>query len=330
MRRALTWLPYLGLALLAVAVLVRGFRAEGLDLPEFPRPPSVDLPREVLAVASERLAGRVVDEAGAGIAEALVLAESGDELLWAYTDEQGYFALERVPAGELQLRVVARKFAPLQHSALGGSLDLLLVLDEPVPEPPSLPAIGESDLEGEVAAAIAGRVLLGYEVQLLPRDAPETLGAPIPVRAEVGADRTFRFEGLLHGTYRVRVLPPWARGGSWPDVVDPARAELVHGPSVRRLELKLRAGEIAGRLIDAEGEFVAGALVQVEPVGDPSRPWLPQGSDEEGAFLVADLPPGDYRLRVTAGEADLEHVVEVQAGTTSVVDLPPLAVGGGS
>jgi len=45
---------------------------------------------------------------------------------------------------------------------------------------------------------------------------------------------------------------------------------------------------------------------------------------------VADLPPGDYRLRVTAGEADLEHVVEVQAGTTSVVDLPPLAVGGGS
>ncbi len=326
MRRLISWLPYLGLALLATTLLVRGFRTEGLDLPEFPRPPVVELPASVLTNESEELRGRVVDEAGEAVSEALVLAEFSGELTWDYSDLQGHFKLQQLPSQELDVSVLARTFATQRLRTRPGPEELLISLGEPAPPPPSLPLIGQSNLEGEVIAAIAGRGLLGYEVQLIPKQPPQTFGAPIPMRAEVGADRTFRFQGLIHGEYLVRVLPPWARAGSWPNLVSRDQLSLVHSPAVKSTRLQLEAGEIASRLVDGEGEFVRGAVILVEPAEDRGRPWFPAQSGDHGEFLVRDLPPGRYRLEVASGEARIVELVEVLAGVTSEVDLPPLLI----
>lgn len=326
MRRLFTFLPYVGLLLFALALVVRALRTEGLDLPEFPAPPHVEFAGEVLANGSERLSGTVVDGEGQPVAEALVMADLGGELVWDYTDPLGAFELVELTPGEVRVTIVARKFASRIETLAVPATGVRIDLGQTVPPPPSVPHIGESDLEGSLAAAVPGRGLLGYEVQLIPVQPTETFGAPLPARTRVGADRTFRFEALLHGEYRVRILPPWAAAGSWPNLVEESAELFTHGPAVAGLDLTIHAGEIAGRLIDTRGEFVEDAMVQAAPVDAPTRPWVPVLSDGTGRFHLRDLPPGEYRLQVTAGEARLDERVLVLAGVTSEIDLDPLEV----
>jgi len=317
-------LPWAGLALLLGLATFRGLRREGLKLPDFPRPPRVEFAPEVYATGAESLRGTVVDDTNRPVAEALVMADLNGELVWDYTDLGGAFTLSRLPDAELRVTVVARKYTSAVRMVRPPRGDLRIDLGPQVEPPPHLPEIGEGELEGSLNAAITGRGLLDYEVQLVPVQPPEELGAPIPVRARVGADRTFRFPALLHGEYRIRVLPPWARGGSWPNLAAPEDAPFVHGPATERLEVTIHAGEIAGRLIDLEGQFVEGALVRVAAVDAPGRPWPPLQTDETGAFSVRDLPPGRYRLQVDAGESSLDEVIDVLARVTAEVDLDPL------
>lgn len=323
-KRVLDGLPWVGVALLLAAIAVRALRVEGLELPAFPRAPVVDLPDEVAPVGTERLEGRVLGVGGVPLPESLVLVDREGELTWDYCDPQGRFTLERLPGPPLRVTVLAREYEAqiLWVESIREPLEVLM--DSPLPETPVLPDIGEGPLEGQILASMGGRGWAGYELQLVPIDPPETLGAPIPVRTTIGADRRFAFERLLHGRYRARVVPPWASGGSWPDLVDPAGAEVVHGPATGEIELPLRTGELAGELIDQRGDFVEGALVVVTPAGRRGRPWQPALSSAFGRFVVRDLPPGTYDLVLDAGEAHFAERVEVLSGMTSEVDVPPL------
>ncbi len=323
-KRILDGLPWVGVALLVAALVVRALRVEGLDLPGFPRPPVVSLPEQVVPVGRAQLAGRVTGPDGAPLPESLVLVDHEGELAWDYCDPQGRFAIERLPAGPLRVTVLAREFESEVRRIVAPDEAVEVVMGRPLPPTPVLPELGEGPLEGRVTATMAGRGWAGYELQLVPVDPPETLGAPVPVSTIIGADRRFAFERLLHGRYRARVVPPWAAGGSWPDLVDPAGAELVHGPTRRQVEVPLATGELAGELIDRHGEFVEGALVRVSPGGRRDRPWRPELSGPAGRFVVRDLPPGTYELVVDAGEAHFAERVEVLPGVTSEVDVPPL------
>lgn len=325
-RRTLSMLPYFGFALVVLALMVRAFRDEGLDLPAFPSLPSVDLPDVVIAAESQSLAGTVVDEAEQPIAEALVMIDLGSEFTWAYTDEQGAYRIDRLPAGESGVIAMAREYTTRRFRVAVPSEDLVLNLGPRVPPPPTLPDLTSSALEGEVIAAIAGRGLTDYEVQLIPVDPAQTLGAPAPERCSVGANRAFHFPDLIHGEYRVAILPPWARGGSWPNLCAADSRLYTHSPATTKLVLPIAAGEIAGTVIDSHGDFVMGALIRAHPEATQGRPWIPVQSDAEGAFLIRDLPPGTYLLQATAGEAYVEELVQVLSRTTSVLDLPPLDV----
>lgn len=330
MKHPFTWLPYAGLLLLASALVVRGCRTEGLDLPDFPVPPVVQLPSEILTVGTERIAGRVLGVDGEPLPESLVLIDLDGELAWDYCDTQGRFAIERLPASTLRMTVLAREYEASEYFVAAPEEDLLLELRKPLPPTPVLAEIAESPLEGEVTAAMSGRGWADYEVQFVPVDPPQTLGTPVPVATRLGADRRFAFESLIHGEYEVRILPPWAAGGSWPNLADPATSRFVHGPAKKRAEIRVRTGELAGRLLDTGGEFVEGAFVRVSPGGNRGRPWKPELSDTEGAFVVRDLPPGTYELRIDAGEAHYAERIEVFEGTSSEVDVPPLELRGDS
>lgn len=326
MRRLLRLLPWLGLGLIAAAVAFRELREEGLGLQAFPPPPSIALPAPDLSRPVGELAGTLLDPTGSPIAEALVTVAFDDELAWTYSDPRGRFALPHVPTGSLQLEVVARKFRTELFAVSSPALELKLVMDEPVAAPPELPALERVDLRGRVAASIGRRGLLGYEVLLLPANALHEFGQPVPVRALVGADRGFHFPGLLYGEYRVVILPPWATGGSWPNLCAPEDRSYLHGPATAELELRMAAGEVQARVIDEDGDPIHGAVALLSPLGAPQHPWPAESTNADGVLLVSDLAPGRYHLELRAGEGRCSEEVEVVAGHTSVLDLPPLRV----
>ena len=71
------------------------------------------------------------------------------------------------------------------------------------------------------------------------------------------------------------------------------------GDLAARVDIVLPATEISGTVVDAEGEPVELARVLIMAEGLEERPsW--QVTDEEGAFWLAGLAPGDYRMHAEA------------------------------
>jgi hypothetical protein len=84
-------------------------------------------------------------------------------------------------------------------------------------------------------------------------------------------------------------------------------------------------GSIEGRLLDARGRALAGV-----PVRAWRRPQLeetaPAVTNEDGAFRLAPLPAGRFRVRVedrAGASASVEAEVEVVDGEATTVDLSP-------
>lgn len=324
MKRVLAVLPWLGLAALLAALFVRGSREEGLALEPFPAPPVVELAQLARPLPAASLAGTVLAAGGEPVAEAFVVVSLDGELAWDYTDEEGHFEIAGVPAGERVVDVAARTYRTRSFAALSPDASLVLDLGEAVAPAPELPPITRGHLLGELEEPTDGRRLEGYEVFFLPVAPPDRFGAPVPARSPVGVDRTFRVPDLVHGEYRIAVLPPWALGGSWPNLCDPADRTFTFSGDTGPLRITLSRGEIEGRLADRQGDFVEGAVILVHPEGVPEHPWPPVSSDTDGAFVVHDLPPGTYRIELCAGNARYGQSVPVRAGGVSKVDAPPL------
>lgn len=89
-------------------------------------------------------------------------------------------------------------------------------------------------------------------------------------------------------------------------------------------------GTIAGRLIDAEGNFIPQTLITFHPAETPDERWRETRTyyEEEGIapdpewgenFVMGDAPPGDYVIKTRVdGRLYLANVA-VQAGQTSLV-----------
>jgi hypothetical protein len=324
----------LGLFALAVG---RFFFAGTPDLPAFAgaRPPQFP-PLSTLAEQSpqaEPLRGRLVDAQGSAVADALVYARPLGVPTWDTSDAEGRFELfwpQAAGGGETRARlaIAARGFPPVEHEATRGPEELVIALPEREPTPPPLPRVRPAPLAGRVVPARADDAPpYAYEILLVPVDPPEVFGPAIQRRALCDPDGRFALADLAAGGYRVHVLPAWAAGGSWPDVLG-SEVRFEHDPAnPRELVLALAEGAIAGTLTDRRGRTIEGALLLLTPVDQPGRLWPPATSDPRGGFLIEDLPAGSYRLFVEAGDARVEDVVvEVRAGQRSEVAVPALVV----
>src|SRR5690606_29320708 len=207
--------------------------------------------------------------------------------------------------------------------------DARLLLTNELGAPPDLPPLESEPLVGEVLPPTPDWVVTGYELVLVPEEPLQTLDAPVPRRTTVLADRSFRFEDLTLGRYRVVLLPPWARGGSWPDLATAKGSTLVHARTgaQARLAVTLEAGILESTVTDASGAPLAGALVLVHPVADEARLWPPFTTESNGRLRLRDLPPGAYAVTVTAGPGEVRRGGATGAGATHRLDLPPLRVG---
>ena len=325
MKLILRILPLLALLTLITALAARNSRPFAWSAAPVEVGEPASLPPLRDALETVELAGSVSGPTGQPIAEAIVLLDT-PEPRWAYTDSGGRFRIVRVPLGPQRVSVWARKHATQGFEVFAPASDLDLMLETSFNELPRFPVLETSPLAGEVVPSIVGRGLAGFEVLLLPAHPVSRFGEPVPRRATVGADRSFRFEDLIHGEYRVVVLPPWAVGGDWPNLCAPQSRRLVHARagSANGPRLELAGGEIRGTITDLKGRFLEGALCLLSVDALPERVWPAVKTAADGSFLIGDLPPEVYRLEVRAGSGSLSITVEVPPGATVEAELPPI------
>ena len=281
------------------------------------------------------IAGRVIDDAGAALADVPVRIESdtgapGEDPLptLVQSDRAGTFTALVFPGG-FRLSASRPGYVPRRAPVIDAR-------GQGKPEPEPIKVVLELvrgarvfgkvlDPRGGAAAGARVRCLasaiedltvqigplpLAAEAAAMPSGAGRALGS---TRATV-ADKDGRFavDDLIPGRYRVEV----AHGGAEPLRSD----EFVLAPGERRDvgKLALRPGfPVAGRVIDESGGPIDGARVVVAGVGaSAASAGLFALTDAGGHFALA-LPAGSYRLSASAaGRGTNQVTVEVTAGSS--------------
>jgi len=327
------FLPTAALIALGV-VLVLALVSKSPPAASFPDPPVLaPLPRPDLGLGTAELVGVVVDGGGRPVADAGLIVLHGVRIAWTWTDANGSFRLTELPDQAVDVALVARGFEPARVAALPGPGEVRLVLAHRIDPAPELPGLTALDLGGRVEFTSLETPAEGYELALLPVLGLERIDSGMPRRVRVAEDGTFVVEGLLPGEYELLLLPPDARGGHWPNLLAGPDGNAPHhdhpapgsGPTEDasdpvRIELRSRAGSLAGRLSDRRraggATWLGGAVVRVEPLdevgrADPVR-VLWTVSDAEGGFRVRHLPAGRYRVSLAAGAERRERDVIVR------------------
>lgn len=317
-----TWI---GVISLIIVIAISSFHAEG-DPPAWTRElpgkiyPPLESPQDPLGQAA--LMGTVLSSEGHVVPDALVFTGTGELLTWDYSDADGQFSLEALHAGQVTVRVIGDGHEPQDFIRAAPLLDAKLTLSNTLPGPASLPALEKLAVTGSITPPRADWGLDGYELWLEPLRPSHEFGAPISARATVQADRSISFDELLAGSYRPHLLPPWARGGTWPNLLDSETSLISIGRTEEaQFRLTMTAGEIEGIITDEEGAPVKGALVKLRPEGELDRVWPPTRADDLGRYALRDLPVGTYRLESNAGDRSAELIIQVNDSSISRADL---------
>lgn len=250
---------------------------------------------------------------------------------WTTTDAEGRFALDELfEATYLATLIMPGHPNVTNEISVPFDGEVAWSLEPPLPPLETLPEIHRADLVGRVLPPIGleeGFQLADYEVVALPAPSAHPLSGAIVRHATTEADGAFRIERLVAEDYFVQVVPGWARGGSWPVLAEVYLRHEPEPPLDASLSLRLRCGELTGRLVDVEDRPLEGALIKVSLASDPSRIWPPSMSDADGGFTVRDLPEGRYRLRVRSGSDSRELEAAALIGQRVSVTVEPLDPG---
>ena len=276
----------------------------------------------IVMMPGVRASGRVLDEAGEGIATAAVTAwvvslpgirvdegvgkgvgEAAGEApaapatagQQATAAEDGSFELRGLPPGALRLRASA----PGHQAAELSGLDL--GADQPL-EGIELVLAPAAVLEGTVRTpegAPLPRARIGVRPAPMP-PAPDGVAAPpAAVDHPVDGEGRFRIDGLAPGAVVVAADH---------DRYREVERSLDLRPGINRVDLVLKPGlAVAGRVVDGAGAPVAGATVgltgagvhRVDRVDRVDRAWA--RSREDGSFRLAGLAAGRHAIEARKG-----------------------------
>jgi len=318
--------------------LVTGFLVQRGDqtspfLVEFTAPLELALEPVVLPRGAQRLAGEVRTAEGRPAPDVTVFLAreepepgSAEPVHWAMTDEQGRFAIEELFATSYLATLVLPEHPPLTRTvSIPAEGEVTWSLPNPLPPIEILPEIHRAELTGRILPPVGfdqdALAEGSYEVVVRPAPSTHPLSGAVIRRVMAAADGTFRVEQLVAEDYVVHIMPGWARGGSWPVLGAVYHRHEPVPPPDASLNLRLRSGEIAGGLIDRDGQPLEGALVTIWPAGDTSRIWPPATTDAQGEFVIGDLPESRYRVRVRSGSDAEEVDVSVLIGQRVLVPL---------
>ena len=323
-------------AILTGFLVDRSHRGDALEAFDF-APPEVIASAPLEAPSgTHRLAGIVLGADDEPAPDVLVhvyppIAPAGEArpLKRAHTNADGRFELGGLYAGEYRAILLKTGFPNTSVSVSIPSNEVRWHVGEPFGPIETLPDMQRANLRGQVwrARADDAHSLIDYEVLLQPAAGVHELSGAVPRRAKIDPSGAFAVEGLVTAPYQLSVLPPWGRGGSWPFLARQDHEHTTDGAQTVVM-VELVSAELSGVLRDPKRRPIEGALIKLWPEGSPKRIWPAESTDADGAFRVRDLAPGPYRLRVRAGAAQLERVLELGPGETlklETITLDPRA-----
>lgn len=306
-------------AFVTLFLVRRGATSDPYEGLEFGRLEAAPLPVLETPTGPHRLSGLVIADLDTPASDVLVelfaVEPARDVSPWSTrTGPDGRFVFEHLPAGRYAAQLVRAGTPPIRYETdVPGEARWRLPL--PYENPGTIPPLVTSGLEGTIAPPVGWSLevhpLEEFEVALVPSDDSDPLSGAVTRRVRADADGRFVVPELVHGTYDLYVLPPWAADGDWPRLCEESRR---HGDAERAVNLRLRSGGIDVVVVAADGAPVRGAMVEVSPREAPERIWPLATTGEDGAAGIEHLPPGVYRVRVHAGEHAADRDVEVRIG----------------
>ena len=311
-------------------------RSEKMDVTDFP-----ELPPPVLFGEIEPpegffpLEGQVLRAAGLPapdvkvvlVSEALGTGEARP-LPLTFTDAEGRFRLEDLLDGDYEAILFAANH-PSHRTVvhIPRREPVLWTLPAPREPLPVLPDMARGPLEGRLSPPVGFErrfsPVVGYEISFLPAADEDPLSGAVKRTVETDAEGMFVLPDLAEADYEVHVLPPWARGGSWPTLEEPGLrfAHRASPDAAQSLSLRLRSGEITGLIEGQDGRPIEGALVSLHPSEHPDRVWPLATTDTNGYFRIRDLPPQSYLVEVRAGGDRVQRAVTVFVGNRERLEL---------
>jgi hypothetical protein len=232
------------------------------------------------------------------------------------TGEDGAFRTEAMAPGRYRVRAFEGDDVPLEDAPfLEADVEVVAGRASRV----VLGALGRGRIEGTVfrGSQRASGVRLSAELS------GEGPGESLSVHARTDEGGRFAWEDLPPGNYRLRV-----EEGSVESVDD----VLLADGDRRILTIDLSDARIAGRVVTTEGRPVAGADVLAFPLLEGPGPEAVgrATSGPDGAFAMAGLPVGAYRIVVASSSFPPRSLEPVRADLPGG-DVPvEVVVGGGA
>ncbi|HEX5098647.1 MAG TPA: carboxypeptidase-like regulatory domain-containing protein [Polyangiaceae bacterium] len=248
-------------------------RLEGLVPAENGSP----VPAAVLALG-EGVDGRVVDANGGPVAGAFVTAREvsagGQVTAATLSDSRGSFHLE-VSSGLLELAARAEGYSSMTRHVAAPARDATLVL-----------APGTS-IQGRVLTQAADMPIGGARVTAINEDGLLLRG----LEAETSGDGAFLIEGLVAGSYTLRVTADGFQ--------DQQQGFRVLGPGEQSAgTLRMAAAATLRASVTVAGRPCSGATVLLDgPTGVAAT------SDADGLVTVTNARPGRYSVKVSCPDA---------------------------
>lgn len=136
-------------------------------------------------------------------------------------------------------------------------------------------------------------------------------------KLEANADGSFTMSGIPEGTHTLHVTGDSFTNSFELEVLPSETTPLVD-EGCRELAIPAGKGEIVGQICNRHvGAFVQDALIRVLL---PSGEELSTTSDEQGNFILADVPAGQHTVYVSATGYSRSYLVEVKPGEQTLLE----------
>jgi protocatechuate 3,4-dioxygenase beta subunit len=253
------------------------------------------------------VAGRVSDTTGGAVNDALVrLVPAGRS--WGgpevRTRADGSFMLPGVQDGDYRVWVEAHGYAPT------GGEQQVVVAGEPV---------AGLEVVLDTGVSLSGTIS-GVDPEQFGRVSVEARGESVRGYGSSGVDYEgrYRVENLLPGSYSVLA--------TLADSANRAEGQITLDQGVPEIQLDLQFTgglTLGGRALQGD-RAVAGATLYAEAVEFRHSGWTQ--TDDQGAFTLAGLEPGRYRLNLRNWQTGLAYNEEIELATSREIELHvPLA-----
>ncbi len=274
--------------------------------------------------AKINLTGRVL-KAGQPVANATLLFSPGDgsgamtDLKQSRSDAEGRYQVGLDTAGPYGVVVTS-------GGAMFGGRQTAVPIQVPEEQNPVVDVtVKAAGISGRVTNT-EGRPVSGAIVNVTPTGTKD--GNPGHGRGgmqdQTESDGTFLIEGLDPGTYGVSVAAAGYRNAEAPTVT------IINDSDVAAVDVRLEPGRtVRGRVLDANGNGIAGAMVLTAAAGAPpsGRDSMPSTTDVNGTFVIT--APADGLIDLTAVATGFPPARAVSVQPQDGVDIVLRAPRGG-